>query len=354
MGTFTHAPTRLDAPRDVDRRLDGDTVWPGMGHRSRPAAACALYDTMRKAGADVFIHPGDTIYADEPLQAEVKLDDGRIWRNLVTAGEEQGRRRRSTSSAATIATTCSTSNVRRFNAVAVAVRDLGRSRSAAQLVSDADPRIATRATREKSVALLAARAKRAFLEYHADAPRSGAIRSASIARMPVRSARRDLRLRHAQLSRRQLAEPADGADRRRPRILGAAQVAWLKQRLQASTATWKVIASDMPLGLVVRDGPSDFEAVANGDAGPPLGRELEIADLLTFIRDQQHPQRRLRHRRRALLRRAPLRSGARARSRTSIRSGSSSPAPRTPARSARTCSTRPSARRRGSSASRRG
>src|SRR6266545_4064233 len=71
------------------------------------------------------------------------------------------------------------------------------------------------------------------------------------------------------------------------RILGAAQVAWLKQRLKASTATWKIIASDMPLGLVVADGPTDFEAVANGDLGRPLGRELEIADLLKFIRDQR-------------------------------------------------------------------
>ena len=30
-----------------------------------------------------------------------------------------------------------------------------------------------------------------------------------------------------------------------------------------------------------------FEAFANGDDGPPLGRELEIADLLRFIRDRR-------------------------------------------------------------------
>ena len=71
------------------------------------------------------------------------------------------------------------------------------------------------------------------------------------------------------------------------RILGAAQVEWLKQRLAVSTATWKVIASDMPIGLVVPDTPPTFEAVANGHAGPPLGRELEIADLLRFIRDRR-------------------------------------------------------------------
>jgi len=47
---------------------------------------------------------------------------------------------------------------------------------------------------------------------------------------------------------------------------------------------WKVIASDMPIGVVVTDGPL-FEAVANQEHGPPLGRELEIARLLRGIRD---------------------------------------------------------------------
>jgi alkaline phosphatase D len=53
-----------------------------------------------------------------------------------------------------------------------------------------------------------------------------------------------------------------------------------------SRATWKVIAADMPLGLIVQyDGDRKWgsEAVAQGD-GAPLGRELEIADLLSFIK----------------------------------------------------------------------
>ena len=70
-------------------------------------------------------------------------------------------------------------------------------------------------------------------------------------------------------------------------MLGASQLATLKQRLAASRATWKVIASDMPIGVVVRDMPSFYEAVANGEPGAPLGRELEIADLLRFIRDRR-------------------------------------------------------------------
>ena len=40
---------------------------------------------------------------------------------------------------------------------------------------------------------------------------------------------------------------------------------------------WKVIAADLPLGLVSPDGP------AHG-SGPPVGRELEIADLLSAMK----------------------------------------------------------------------
>src|SRR5262249_29475321 len=54
-----------------------------------------------------------------------------------------------------------------------------------------------------------------------------------------------------------------------------------------STATWKVVACGMPLGLVVPDVPGRIEGVANGDAGPPLGRELEIAELLRFLDERR-------------------------------------------------------------------
>src|SRR5689334_16560628 len=55
----------------------------------------------------------------------------------------------------------------------------------------------------------------------------------------------------------------------------------------ASRATWKVIAADMPLSLLVYyDGTNKWgvEAIAQGMDGPPRGRELEVADLLSFIK----------------------------------------------------------------------
>ena len=60
-------------------------------------------------------------------------------------------------------------------------------------------------------------------------------------------------------------------------ILGPTQLAWLKRELAASDATWKVIAADMPIGLISED------AIALGD-GPPERRECEIADLLSFMK----------------------------------------------------------------------
>src|SRR6266478_3746850 len=58
-------------------------------------------------------------------------------------------------------------------------------------------------------------------------------------------------------------------------ILGPAQLAWLKREVAASDATWKVIAADLPIGLISED------AIALGN-GPPQRREHEIADLLSF------------------------------------------------------------------------
>ena len=46
------------------------------------------------------------------------------------------------------------------------------------------------------------------------------------------------------------------------------------------------MASDMPVSLFVAD-PLGSEAWANNQPGAPLGRELQLADILKFIRDNQ-------------------------------------------------------------------
>jgi alkaline phosphatase D len=241
-----------------------------------------LYEAMRQAGADVFIHTGDTIYADAPLQPEVKLDDGSLWRNLVTPEKSK-----------VAETLAEFRGNHRYNLLDEHVRRFNASLSQFVIWDDHEVLNNWYPTEvlgtdmphtEKSVALLAARAKRAFQEYTpmrfdaADpervyrACRFG--RLVDIIGFDMRSYRGD------NSPNRQSALSEDSA------LLGAPQVEWLKARLAASTAVWKIIASDMPLGLVVSDGAA-FDAVANRDSGVPLGREIELAGLLRFIRDRR-------------------------------------------------------------------
>ena len=267
---------------DVLLAWAADTVGQGWGINP-DWGGLRLYETMRRAQPDVFIHVGDTIYADQPVKPEVTLDDGTVWRNLVTPAKSK------------VAETLDEfrgnhlynlmdENVRRFNAEVAQIvmwddHEVHDNWYPTEVLEN-DSRYQV-----KSVALLAARAKRAFFEHHPirrgceDAERVYRAYSYGPA---VEVFALDMRsYRGANSPNRQPAPGPDSA------ILGPAQVEWLKQRLAASTATWKVVASDMPLGVVVRDGPVDFEAVANADGGAPLGREMEIAGLLRHLKQRR-------------------------------------------------------------------
>jgi alkaline phosphatase D len=141
---------------------------------------------------------------------------------------------------------------------------------------------------EKSASVLAGRARRAMLEYTPIRP--SAVEPGRV----YRSFRRGPSLEIFMLDERSYRGP--NSENRQPKagpetaFLGPAQLAWLKQGLASSTATWKLLVSDMPLSLVVPDGRKNGvwmeEAWANGH-GPPLGRELELADLLRFARQRK-------------------------------------------------------------------
>ncbi|MEO8522021.1 MAG: alkaline phosphatase D family protein [Acidobacteriota bacterium] len=278
-GSFT---TPAASPRDLTIAWSADTVGQGWGINPE-WGGLRMYETMRRAQPDLFINVGDTIYADQPVLAEVTLDDGSIWKNVVTPAKSK------------VAETldeyrgCYQYNLgddhmRRFIAEVpqVVMWDDHEVRDNWfwERRQDADARY-----RVKSVALLAARARQAFFEYNplplvGDDPER-VYRSIPLGPL-VEVFALDMRsYRGANGPNRQPALDASSA------FLGPAQIAWLKHALAASRATWKIIAADMPLGLVVADGPDAFEAVANRDDGPPLGRELEIADLLAFIQRQR-------------------------------------------------------------------
>lgn len=280
-GTFTTPVRSAQAGRDVTVAWSADTVGQGWGI-DPDMGGMRLYEAMRQAGADVFIHTGDTIYADAPLPGEITLDDGRVWRNVVTPekskvaetlDEFRGNHRYNLLD----------EHVRRFNAslsqfVIWDDHEVLNNWYPTEILGPDMPHA------EHSVALLSARAKRAFQEYtpmRFDALDPERIYRAIRFGPLVEIFGFDMRsYRGANSKNRQTTSSEESA------ILGSSQVAWLKRRLRASTATWKIIASDMPLSLTVVDGPL-YEAVANGDHGAPLGRELEIAGLLRFLRDER-------------------------------------------------------------------
>lgn len=279
-GSFSTAA--WSGERDVTLTWSADSVGQGWGINPE-FGGLRLYETMARSEPDLFVHCGDTIYADGPLQPEVALDDGTVWRNVVTPAK--------TRAAETLDDyrgcyqyNLADAHMRGFNArVAQAVLwDDHEVRDNWYPTRDlsADPRYTTR-----SAALLAARARQAFVEYQPlstdpDDPER-LYRTVSSGPL-IEVFALDLRSYRGANSENRQAVLGDDS-----RVMGAAQVAWLIERLAASRAVWKVIANDLPIGLVVRDGPAHFEAVANADDGPPRGRELEIAAILQAIRARQ-------------------------------------------------------------------
>lgn len=278
-GVFRSAPT---ANRDIFFAWSGCSAGQGWGINPE-WGGMRIYENMRKLDPDFFIHCGDNVYGDSPVEAEVKLDNGKIWKNITTVEKSKV--------AETLAEfrgnyvyNLLDENVRRFNAqVPLLVQwDDHETRNnwyPGQILNQDD-----RYKLVKSCDLLSARAKQAFLEYlplRFDANDPERIYRAfkygpnlDIFMLDQRS------YRGRNTANRQQVASAETA------FMGSAQIRWLKSQLLASKATWKVIASDLPIGIIVRDGQTAFENASNGD-GPALGRELEIADLLRFIKQNK-------------------------------------------------------------------
>ncbi len=280
-----HFRTAPDSERDVRFAWSGDTAGQGWGI-DKERGGMQTYATMAAHDPDFFIHSGDTIYADGPISATADMPDGGIWNSLVAEGvdkvaetldEYRGRFKYNMLD----------EHVRAFNQQVATFyqwddHEVVNNWSSAKDLSDDD-----RYT-EKSIMTLAARSAQAF---HEMTPIS------YVAEEPGRVYRKlsygplldvfflDLRSYRGPNTDGMQTEVSDES-----RIMGAEQLKWLQDELARSTATWKVIASDMPLGLVVWDkhkGENRVEAVANGNAGAAAGRELEFADLLRWMRDSK-------------------------------------------------------------------
>ena len=247
----------------------GDTAGQGWG--IDPArGGMRTYSTMLDNRPDFFIHSGDHIYADCPIPSELKLPNGEIWRNIVT--EEKSAVAHSLAQfRGNYKYNLLDGNLRAFNAQVPMLAQWDDH----EVTNDWSPIGTADETgyAEDGTSRLVARARRAFHEFM------------PIRAMPAQAGRIYRRIGYGPLldvflidmrsyrdsTWNKRDDPADTF------ILGAAQLAWLKRELAASDATWKVIAADLPIGLISED------AIALGD-GPPERREHEIADLLSFMK----------------------------------------------------------------------
>jgi alkaline phosphatase D len=250
------------APRDrrsISFVWSGDTAGGGWGiDESR--GGMRTYATMLKSRPDFFIHCGDHIYADCPIPSERKLANGQVWKNVVT--EEKSKIARTLAEfRGNYKYNLLDGNLRAFNAEVPIFAQWDDH----EVTNDWCPGEAMGRRARSDMLALGARGRRAFLEFMP-------MRTQAIYRKIAYGPLLDVYLLDMRSYRTALR--ADGSA---TPILGPVQTSWLKRELMHSQATWKVIAADLPIGIVSGD------AVGQGD-GQPRGREIEIADLLAFIK----------------------------------------------------------------------
>lgn len=275
-GRFRTAPA---SRRDVSFVWSGDVAGQGWGINPDDGGM-VTFATMRRHRPDFFLHSGDTAYADGPIRPEVALADGRIWKNVTTPEKAKVAETLEEFRAAHKYNFLD-DNLRAFNAeVPIFVQwddhEVVNNWSASKELPAA--------YKVRDIDLLAARAAHAFHEMYPI--RKSLVEPGRIYRTLHYGPHLDVFM----LDERSYRGP-NGPNQQTEYgpdawFLGRDQLYWLKQALMNSRATWKVIASDMPLSLIVYDDAFNrkgSEAVAQGD-GPPRGRELEIADLLRFMK----------------------------------------------------------------------
>lgn len=263
-------------PGEVRFAWSGDTCGQGWGiDESR--GGMRTYESIRRAEPQFFVHSGDTIYADNSMAATVALPDGTTWRNLLTPEKAKV--------AETLAEfrgnyqyTLMDSNARRLmSEVPMFVQwddhEVLNNWWPGQKLAKGGH------YQELDVDVLTARSRQAFFEYHPISESPGRRMQRRISRGPLCELFFiDLRSHRSPNNPNRQARRGQDTD-----LMGAGQVAWLVDAMASSRATWKFVCSDMPLGLVVQDAKGS-EAYANGDDGPPLGRELELAELLKGLK----------------------------------------------------------------------
>ena len=232
-----------------------------------------IFDVMRKFRPDFAVFCGDMIYADNPIPPTKEIPaavGGGIWINqpakdfvAITLDEFRANWKYNLGD----------EKFRRFlSETPVYVEwddhEVTNNWYPGEILPDGEP------YNGQSVDILSQRAEQALFEYN-----------------PIRGKKIFRKFRHGKhlelflLDERSFRDPnPENDDPNGIEMLGRRQFKWLKQSLRNSRATWKVIATHDPF-TIVTGGETDRDAWAQNDPAV-LGREVQLRDLLKFIKDQ--------------------------------------------------------------------
>ncbi len=273
VGRFASAPV---AGATWRLAWSGDTCGQGFG--IDPAhGGLRTYRAIREAEPHAFLHVGDLIYGDNPIPPEIPLGGGAVWRNQTSEV------------LARVAESLDDFRARfAYPFDDPQVRDLAAEVAIIAQWDDHETHnnwwpgqiLADDRYRERSASVLAARARQALFEW---------VPIGRDQRGPATPINRVLHhgphLDVVVVDLRSFRTATDRAGDDGAPMLGRDQAAWLVEALAGSRATWKIVACDQPLGLIVPDGdddPTRQEGWALPGA-PVRGREQELAWVLAEL-----------------------------------------------------------------------
>jgi alkaline phosphatase D len=279
LGTFRSPPA---AGRSWRFAWSGDTCGQGFG-RNPDWDGLPIYRAIRREAPQFFLHSGDLIYGDNPIEAVKKLPDDRVWRNVsddimarVAESLDDFRHR--------FAYNLEDDHLRALlsDTAIIAQWDDHETHNnwwPGQVLDDDR-------YHERNASTLAARARRALFDY---TPIRRGTQGAAAPINRVIHHGPDLDLFVIDLRSFRTRNDANLASDDSAAMLGMTQARWLVDALAASRATWKIIACDQPLGVIIADGDpvpgvaTPQEGWGQGEGGAPRGRERELAWVLGQI-----------------------------------------------------------------------
>lgn len=273
-------------PKDIKFVWSGDVVGQGWGINRQ--GGMAIFGAMADRRPDFFVHSGDAIYADGPVPETQKQNDGNLYAS-VTAPAKDHVAQTLDDFRGNYAYNLTDEHYRRFNATVPQVVQWDDH----EVVNNWFPGESLAGQKRKGYSetdadKLAAYGYQAWREWQPVEP-SEAVDGRLHRKIPYGPLLDvfvlDMRS-YKNPNPRAWAQSDDGG------VLGREQTQWLIDGLKQSTAVWKVVANDLPISIVVPDastnpvdGPESMEAIAQGESGRPLGREIAFSRILSETKE---------------------------------------------------------------------